>query len=70
MTLFLYSCSYYFCDYLIIEISCDTVVGVGTDNCWAHFLFLVPIQIEYFFLSFGKGNVILLDLQPLFLLVY
>lgn len=70
MILFLYSCTYNFCDYSIFAISSDAVVSVGTDNGLAHFLFLVPILIEYFILSFDKGNAMLLDLQPLFLLVY
>lgn len=56
MTLFfLYSCPYHFSDYSIIEISSDAVVGVGTDNCWYYFLFLVPTLIEHFFNNLIKA---------------
>lgn len=84
MTLLLSSCTCYCfcCDYLITAVSCDAEsapagAGLSTDNCWAvaHRLIswlkiIVPILIEYFFLSFDKGNMVLLELRALHLVVH
>lgn len=64
MTLLLYRCTChcFYCDYLIIAVSCDAElapagISVGTDNCWAvahglisWFRVVVLILVESFFL--------------------